>query len=284
MAAPDTVGNTAFPHYLSGALSGAPIGPLARSPNWLAAATRMGDGRPMTEDTSPAGWWLDELAHAGPEHLDPAFVAGYDRKQGYPSVAADLARMRELGALTAHATVLDLGAGTGRFSLAAARECAQVIAVDVSEPMVDHLAAAAASEGLGNLTVVRSGLLGYVHDGPPVDGVFCRNVLHQVPDFWKGIALDRTATMLRPGGVLLLHDLVYDVEPSAAVAVLGRWIAGGASDPVDGYTGEDFATHIRTEHSTYTWLLEQMLERTGFEILDREVRARVYATYTCVRR
>jgi RNA polymerase sigma-70 factor (sigma-E family) len=217
MAAPDTVGNTAFPHYLSGALSGAPIGPLARSPNWLAAATRMGDGRPMTEDTSPAGWWLDELAHAGPEHLDPAFVAGYDRKQGYPSVAADLARMRELGALTAHATVLDLGAGTGRFSLAAARECAQVIAVDVSEPMVDHLAGAGASEGLGNLTVVRSGLLGYVHDGPPVDGVFCRNVLHQVPDFWKGIALDRTATMLRPGGVLLLHDLVYDVEPSAAV-------------------------------------------------------------------
>jgi hypothetical protein len=27
---------------------------------------------------------IDELAYAGPEHLDPAFVAGYDRKQGYP--------------------------------------------------------------------------------------------------------------------------------------------------------------------------------------------------------
>ena len=30
---------------------------------------------------------IDELAHAGPEHLDPAFVAGYDRKQGYPDPA-----------------------------------------------------------------------------------------------------------------------------------------------------------------------------------------------------
>jgi hypothetical protein len=36
-------------------------------------------------------WMLDELAHAGPEHLDPGFVAGFDRKQGYPDFADDLA-------------------------------------------------------------------------------------------------------------------------------------------------------------------------------------------------
>jgi hypothetical protein len=29
-------------------------------------------------------WMLDELAHAGPKHLDPDFVAGFDRKEGYP--------------------------------------------------------------------------------------------------------------------------------------------------------------------------------------------------------
>ena len=27
---------------------------------------------------------IDELAHAGDEHLDEEFIAGYDRKQGYP--------------------------------------------------------------------------------------------------------------------------------------------------------------------------------------------------------
>jgi len=36
-------------------------------------------------------WMLDELAHAGPEHLDEGFIAGYDRKQGYPDPAADIA-------------------------------------------------------------------------------------------------------------------------------------------------------------------------------------------------
>ena len=36
-------------------------------------------------------WMIDELAHAGPEHLDPEFVAGYNRKQGYPDPAEDLA-------------------------------------------------------------------------------------------------------------------------------------------------------------------------------------------------
>jgi hypothetical protein len=41
-------------------------------------------------------WMLDELAHAGPEHLDPAFVAGYERKQGYPD------RDEDLAVLTAH--------------------------------------------------------------------------------------------------------------------------------------------------------------------------------------
>lgn len=28
-------------------------------------------------------WFIDELKHAGHEHLDADFVAGYDRKQGY---------------------------------------------------------------------------------------------------------------------------------------------------------------------------------------------------------
>ena len=33
-------------------------------------------------------WMLDELAHAGPEHLDPEFVAGYERKAGYTDDAS----------------------------------------------------------------------------------------------------------------------------------------------------------------------------------------------------
>ena len=91
-------------------------------------------------------WMLDELAHAGPEHLDPVFVAGYERKQGYPDPAEDLAVLATHG-LDETSTVVDLGAGTGRFSLAAARRFGQVTAVDISPAMLEvlrHRAAAAA--------------------------------------------------------------------------------------------------------------------------------------------
>ena len=77
---------------------------------------------------------LDELAHAGPGQLDPAFVAGYQRKQGSPDPAEDLTVLAAHG-LDATSTVVDLGAGTGRFSLGAARRVGQVIAVDISPAM-----------------------------------------------------------------------------------------------------------------------------------------------------
>jgi len=67
-------------------------------------------------------WMLDELRHAGAEHLDPVFVAGFDGKQGHPDVEADLEVLRQHGALGDHATVVDLGAGTGRFALASGFE------------------------------------------------------------------------------------------------------------------------------------------------------------------
>jgi len=223
-------------------------------------------------------WTLDEQAYAGPEHLDADFVAGYDRKQGFPSPEPDLAVLASHGALWP--TVVDLGTGTGRFAIAAAARCERVVAVDVSPAMLAHVRASAPS----TVEVVRAGFLGYEHTGAPADAVHTRNALHQLPDFWKGIALDRIARILRPGGILRLHDLVYDAEPAQVPEVFARWFAGAATDPAAGYTAEDFAVHIRTEHSTYRWLLEPMLERTGFEILDSTYSGRVYATYTCRRR
>src|SRR5215216_3333818 len=114
---------------------------------------------------SAGRWSLDEPAYAGPEHLDRGFVAGYDRKQGYPDVGADLAVLREQGVLTSQATVVDLGAGTGRFALAAAAHCRRVVAVDVSPAMIEHLRRAAGQAGVSNIECVRAGFLSYRHEG-----------------------------------------------------------------------------------------------------------------------
>jgi SAM-dependent methyltransferase len=226
---------------------------------------------------------LDELAHAGPEHLDPAFVAGYDRKQGNPDPASDLAALAEQG-VPPTATVLDLGAGTGQFALAAARHYRRVIAVDVSPAMLGRLRDRAAAAGLTNLDCVRAGFLSYQHAGPPVDAVHTRNALHQLPDFWKAIAVDRIAGVLRPGGILRLRDLIYDFPPAAAADVFSAWLDGAADNPADGYTRGDYAEHIRTEHSTFRWLFEPMLAAAGFEIITAEYHGPVYGAYTCVKR
>src|SRR5260221_1724902 len=83
-------------------------------------------------------WMLDEMAHAGPEHLDEAFITGFDRKQGYPSPQEDIAAFTGHG-LGRDSVVVDLGAGTGQFALPAAWHFGHVIAVDVSQGMLNAM-------------------------------------------------------------------------------------------------------------------------------------------------
>jgi SAM-dependent methyltransferase len=81
---------------------------------------------------------------------------------------------------------------------------------------------------------VQAGFLSYEHAGPTADAVYTRNALHQLPDLWKAVALDRIGRMLRPGGMLRLHDLIYDFQPSQADTVFQRWLNNAAEDPAPG--------------------------------------------------
>ncbi len=121
-------------------------------------------------------WVLDESAHAGAEHLDAAYVAAYEHKAGVDP-SDDLALLRSLG-LNDTSVVVDLGAGTGAFALAAAALCQQVVAVDVSAVMLARLRAAVAQRGLRNVACVQAGFLTYTHQGPPADVVYSRHALH----------------------------------------------------------------------------------------------------------
>jgi ubiquinone/menaquinone biosynthesis C-methylase UbiE len=225
---------------------------------------------------------LDELAHAGPEHLDDAFIVGYDRKQGYPDPAEDVAAFEEHG-LGPSSRVVDLGAGTGQFAIAAARRFGHVAAVDVSPAMLAALRAKGSAASLANLDLVNAGFLSYTQE-EPADGVYTRNALHQIPDFWKALALQRIADMLRPGGVLRLRDLIYDFQPGQARDIFDGWFANAATDPAAGYTAADYAEHIRTEFSTFRWLLEPMLAAAGFGIVSVTFQGHLYGAYTCVKR
>jgi ubiquinone/menaquinone biosynthesis C-methylase UbiE len=226
-------------------------------------------------------WQIDELAHAGDDHLDAAFVADYDAKQ-QTDPAEDVETLLDLG-VDGTTTVVDLGCGTGTFSTAIAPHVHRVLAADVSPAMVAYLRRRVADTGVDNVTVVQAGFMSYRHDGPPADVLYTRNALHQIPDFHKGIALARFATVLRSGGILFLRDLVYDFEPDQADEAIAAWFAGAVAPPTPGYTAEDLALHVRTEYSTYRFCLDALLAHTGFAVREATFRRRVYARYLCER-
>jgi hypothetical protein len=67
--------------------------------------------------------------------------------------------------------------------------------------------------------------------------------------------------MLRPGGVLLLQDLVFSFALRGARSSIQVWLDSAPTDPARGWTSAQLAENVRTEHSTFTRLLEPMLER-----------------------
>jgi SAM-dependent methyltransferase len=159
----------------------------------------------------------------------------------------------------------------------------RVVGVDVSPAMLAVLRQRVTEARLGNVECVRAGFLSYEHTGAPADAVYTRNALHQLPDFWKVLALERIANLLRPGGVLRLRDLIFDFQPGEAEAVLDGWLDDAVADPARGYTRADFAEHLRTEFSTFRWLLEPMLAAAGFAVVTAGFDGSIYGAYTCVR-
>jgi SAM-dependent methyltransferase len=235
----------------------------------------------------PPRWYLDELAHAGPEHLDACYVERYDAKAG-PSADpdADIDLLVHHG-MSQDSRVLDLGAGTGRFALGVAPHCRQVTALDISPPMVDHVARAAARSGVRNVVTERAGFLSFEFEPGSFDVVYSRHALHQLPDSWKAVALYRVASALKEGGLFLLRDLILSFEPGELTERVEAWLSASAAASTEvGWTREEFETHLRDEHSPFSWALEMMLDHAGLrvELSEPGPYPCVYGRYLCVRK
>jgi SAM-dependent methyltransferase len=221
----------------------------------------------VTADTAREplpGWLLDEVASAGRENLDADHVARYDGKED-ASAVEEVALLQRLG-LTSSSIVIDVGAGNGQFTLAVAPVSGHVVAVDVSPVMLELLRVKVRRMGLGNVAVVQAGFLTYDHVGEPADIVYSRYALHHLPDAWKAVALARLRGVLRPGGVMRLWNVVYNFAPEEAEARLEAWCATGGDGIVGEWSRAELEEHVRDEHSTFTWLLEPMIRRAGFDV------------------
>ncbi len=85
-----------------------------------------------------------------------------------------------LAGVTAESTVLDVGAGTGRHTLALSPHVKRVVAVEPSVAMLGLMRNDIAVQGLANIDTVASGWL--EADVEPADAVLCSHVLYPIAD------------------------------------------------------------------------------------------------------
>ena len=107
------------------------------------------------------------------------------------------------------AFAVDLGCGSGQVTLALARRCRAVLGVDVSEKMISLLLDNARQAGISNVEgravpIERLGL-----PANSVDLVVSNYALHHLRDTDKQVAVDEAVKWLRPGGRLVIGDMMF---------------------------------------------------------------------------
>ncbi|WP_447041619.1 GNAT family N-acetyltransferase [Streptomyces sp. DSM 118878] len=166
----------------------------------------------MTENTSTDNTSTD---HAS---ITDAFFALHHGlpRQGPGSDDTTRRLLRLAGALPERPRVLDLGCGPGRASLLLAAEAgAEVTAVDLHEPFLDELRAAALRRGLtGSITALRADMAALPCPDASFDLVWAESSVYGIG---FDTALRAWRRLLAPGGSLVLTECEWTTpEPSAA--------------------------------------------------------------------
>ena len=228
-----------------------------------------------------SAWQYDEMQQIGKDYGNVAEVEAYDlRHNQFRNIQQESQFILDRLAVRKEQVILDFGAGTGTFALEAAKRCSKVYAVDVSRVMLDYAKKKADSHSVGNIVFRHGGFLTYDHLDDPVDVIVTSLALHHLPDFWKLAALSRINTILKDRGRLFLMDVVFSEENY--VENITNWITGIERN-AGPETAEDIRMHVQKEYSTFTWIMEGLLARTGFRIDQSDHENGVIARYLCTK-
>src|SRR5579875_3873504 len=120
-----------------------------------------------------------------------------------------LARLLEVACPADSDTCVDLGAGTGFVTLALAPRVSSVLAVDISPAMAESLAGRAREAGLRNVATEVCDLKDFRLPPASVDLVVSSYALHHLSDAGKRSVAAQALTWLRPGGRLVVADMMF---------------------------------------------------------------------------
>jgi putative AdoMet-dependent methyltransferase len=222
-------------------------------------------------------WHWNEMQQVGTDYNDTAEVEAYDsRMEEFRDVKQENLKVLETLALPPGAAVLDIGCGTGRFARAAAAEGLLVSAVDVSAVMLEYVRQKFKEQNLKIGDLQHAGFLTMDFPAEKFDAAFSNAVLHHLPDAWKLSALRNVARILKPGGQLLLGDVVFSLEPDESPEdCFARFSASFPN------MEKEAARHAAREFSTYDWIMEGLLRRAGFDIVSVSRASKSFVLYHC---
>jgi len=126
-----------------------------------------------------------------------------------PAFAQVLERLIRLSSPEPTDACVDLGAGTGFVTTALAPLVSSVLAVDISTAMAVTLGERTAHDGLQNVVTEVSDLRQFQLPPASVNLVVSSYVLHHLPDADKRALVARAAQWLRPGGRLVIADMMF---------------------------------------------------------------------------
>ncbi len=168
---------------------------------------------------------------------------------------------------------VDLGCGTGALTIPLARRCGQVLAVDVSDAMIDRLRARLSDAGLGNVETRTVPIEQLELPPASVDLVVSNYALHHLRDRDKQVVVERAAIWLRPGGRLAVGDMMFGRGGEAR-----DWAIAAGKMRALGRRGPGGWWRIAKNLWRYLWRVQErpvslsawtaMFERAGFEDLS----------------
>lgn len=141
-----------------------------------------------------------------------AVAAAYVTSKVHAS-GPDLDWLVEAAALTGTERVLDVATGGGHTAFALAPYAAEVVALDLTRPMLEVAQKEAIARGLPNIRYLEGDAQALPCEDASFDVVTCRQAPHHFPQV--GEAAREWARVLKPGGKLLLIDSTSPEEAEA---------------------------------------------------------------------